>query len=41
MILERAFELGGTASVDPVPVLWNSESLEARVYTMKEHLKIF
>lgn len=39
MILERAFELGRTASVDPVPEMWNSESLEARVDTMKEHFE--
>ena len=37
VILERAFKLGRTASVDPVPEMWNSESLEARVDTMKEH----
>lgn len=39
MIFERAFELGRTASVDPVPEMWNSESLEGRVDTMKEHFE--
>jgi|UniRef100_A0A7C3LT89 BMFP domain-containing protein YqiC len=39
VILERAFELGRKASVDPVPEMWNSESLEARIDTMKEHFE--
>ncbi|MHB1287227.1 MAG: hypothetical protein ACYCYP_11860 [Leptospirales bacterium] len=38
-ILEKAFHLGMTALVDPVPELWNESSRTSRAHTMKDHFR--
>ena len=38
-ILEKAYQLGGEALVDPVPELWNEDSLDSRIDTMKAHFE--
>lgn len=38
-ILSKAFQLGRTALVDPVPELWNEDSIDSRIETMKFHFE--
>lgn len=38
-ILSKSFQLGRTALVDPVPELWNEDSVDSRIETMKAHFE--
>ncbi|MHB1605816.1 MAG: hypothetical protein ACYCTV_05420 [Leptospirales bacterium] len=38
-ILSKSFQLGRTSLVDPVPELWNEDSVDSRIETMKAHFE--